>query len=562
MNKIIVEKPKSKFGIYAWINKSDKMVYLGETCDLQRRLCEHIRSMYHMEESSNKNLVNAFNKSETSFIGRIVHYASIYDKNIDGSEKEWLIDETIYMYAFVQRDYKLYNGENEITYDKEGKISNYPNELKDNEGNERSFLRRDPEKMRENLYNYCKKRCKNYSEENIKKKIALALDIIDNIVKEIEKIDTTSNNYYFIKEEHEVNSVCNKISRVFLQKNDVEKLDIYPTSKENLLSMIDNNDFNRIAVCGFGNYLDQSSLTILRTKQYDIKFNTLCVTDGDIKDIDIVKRKKENKKGICLWAYGKSNLDEYRKYLSYGGEDKSPRYLILPYVQSDLYATSKNGKEKIKENKQNFNLKDGEAIDTFFNRMREIYSKQSEEVYKRILVYNQELKSAQKLDNPLAKSEAKKNLLNDRLEIDNFAFGYAWDERNAVNKTGDKKDYPPHMFPEIIQKVSCNSENGNLRNHNSGAFLISEFGYIDVSIEKNEDLDEFYSCFTSHTNIGLDVTLKYSNNVACAELTDKTGLKNYLEKCNNNNNDIRLFFAKIEYPYCVALVNDPVKPKG
>ena len=79
--KIVVEKPKRKFGIYAWINVFDKMVYVGESSDLNRRLCEHLRSMYDIEESSNINLVSASKLNGKQFAGLVLFDDVVYNKN-------------------------------------------------------------------------------------------------------------------------------------------------------------------------------------------------------------------------------------------------------------------------------------------------------------------------------------------------------------------------------------------------------------------------------------------------------------------------------------------------
>lgn len=255
MNKIIVEKPKSKFGIYAWINTSDKMVYVGETCDLNRRFCEHIRSMYDMENSSNTNLVNAVKIPRKSVVGMVVYYADNYDKNFEYLEKEWLIDETIYMYAFVQRGYRLYNGEYVITYDENGYIDYYPPILKDNEGTTRSFLMGDRDDMANNLYNYCQnKYTQKYDKETFDRKIKEAfnnieklferIDDVNKIKKNVKQFNIQGNNYYVIKTEYgneninDINKVCNNLAKVFLQKDDVALLDLVPKTKEDLIKII------------------------------------------------------------------------------------------------------------------------------------------------------------------------------------------------------------------------------------------------------------------------------------------------------------------------------------
>lgn len=550
--KIIVEKPKRKFGVYVWINEEDKMLYVGESCDMNRRMCEHIRSIYNIENSSNQNLVNATKMQGKTFVGMAVYYAGNFNKNSIDIDKELLIDETIYMYAFVQKGYKLYNGKTKII-DENGNLSFYPNELNDNEGKARDFLRGNKDDMKECLHRYCSNKygC-NYDKEKVEQKIDMAFHNIEELFKKIEEIEpeisknNKDNRYFALKEEDgnsKVNEVCNKIARVFLNEEEAKSIGLTPVSIDNLLDSVKNGDLKKIVVCGFGDYFDQSAMTILRTKQYDIMHNTLYV-DGD--DITINKREREEK-GICFWAYGRSETDCYRNYLSEvdGRIDKSPRYLILPYVQSNLYASSKNDKEN------DFNLREDEVLEDFFKRMRGYYDEQYCGVRREIDEYNKNIDASKK--DFQEKWNLDRKLINYRFENDNFAFGYAWNRQNINNKSGVKKKYPDTMFPEIIQKVTYNEKTNILRNRNSVAFLISELGYIDASIEAC-DLYEF---FCSNTNNELKETMKGMNNVSCAELSDKEGLVDFLKSCSVNGGEIKVFIAKIEYPYVVALMNDP-----
>lgn len=543
--RIIVEKPEKQFGIYAWINEEDKMVYVGESCDLNNRLCQHIRSMYSMEETSNKNLINAFINLGKSFIGMAVKYATTYNKVGGNSEKEWLIDETIYMYAFVQKGYRLYNGEEEIY--KDGTVD-YPNTLNDNTGAVRSFLRDSKDKIYDNLHDYCENIYKDkYDKIKIDERIQKALDNVDNILRNIPPTSINTTDYYIFKDNIDNNKIiklCNEISRVYLQKDEVAEIGLSPISIENLINMVDNHAFDKIAVCGFGNYLNQSAITILRTKQYDIAHNTLSVEGNDI---NIDERKNDEDPGICFWAFGRADPENYRKYLSTGETDRSPRYLLLPYVQSDSYATTKNGDNHI------FNPTDGDSIEDFFKRMNNSYNERYEDVRKKLNEYNQRIANAKKQNDKLEEWNIIAERDNYRAECDSFAFGYAWNRKNADNKTGIKKKYPASMFPEIIEKVSRNT----IRVKNNVAFLISELGYIDASI----DASELYEYFTSNTSEKLTKTLHSQNNVACAELSNKNGLKkyllNYLKSYSDNDGEIKLFLAKLEYPYIVALVRDP-----
>lgn len=516
--KIVVEKPKRKFGIYAWINVFDKMVYVGESSDLNRRLCEHLRSMYDLEESSNFNLVCASKVKGKQFAGVVLFDDVVYNKNSAYSSNEYLIDETIFMYAFVQKGYQLYNGKEVIKYN-EGKIDSYPKRLTDNENGMRNFLRNNMDVMYEKLLDYCKYKGV-LEKEKIDKKIECANKNIANAINRINEIDVTdkvsitsnrakkieidNKEYYIVSygdKEKEINKVCDAISKVFLQTEDLEELGLVRKSKTDFIRIVENGDLDRIAICGFGDYLDQSAITILRTKQYDISHNTLIVNEESIE----ISERKDKDKGICFWAYGRAETELYRNYLS--KNNQLPKYLIMPYVLNDKYAKSNSGKENHKRNQEIFNLKEGESIEAFYEDMR-------------------------------------KSFENNR--INSFALGYALNKKDVDNKRGRKYKYPERMFPSIINK-----------DRKSVAFLISEIGYIDEPIK----IQDLYPYFTSNTNNPLNKTLNGQNNVACAELSDKEGLIDRIKNNCYEDNGIMFLLAKIEYPYIVALLNNQL-PEG
>ncbi len=446
-HKIFAEKPKRKSGVYAWINIENKRVYVGESWDMNTRFCDHIRGMFcNNDKLSNTNLVRAYQTTDSPFWGIPLEYLPLQKKE----KNSFLVNETIYMYEFLKKGYRLYN------------------EIKDNTGFSRSFLQKNPYK---NLYEELLKWCfaRNIDQIFVDNKLKTASNNIDKALKYIEqsqKNHTCYNLFYCLKKDADINTMnelCNEMSKSYLRKADLATLGIPPMGKEEFIKRIDKNKFNRIAVCKFGNYLDQSAMTILATKLYDIEHNTLLVEADDIFKI---KPKNKNKPGICFWAYGKSNTDNYRNFLSLDGKDKSPRYLILPYTTSDIYGKSKG------INEENCNFENG-TIDDFFSKMNDEYIKKDADVRKLINKYKKIKKKINSKNRIIAPQQRfiycsilENIYYNLRFNKDRFAFGYAYDRTNADNKNGPKFVYPTEsMFPEIIQKFSV-GKNGNLRNKN------------------------------------------------------------------------------------------------
>lgn len=509
MGKLHIEKPKQRMGIYAWINKEEMKVYVGESCNMNRRICEHIFSMYDYENSSNANLVRAFKNGATLY-GVVLKNSKSYSKDFYMNEKIWIYDETIYMYEFVKRGYHLYNG-SELFVGEE-----YPKTLTDNEKGLRSFLRGSEDVIENELETYCN--IKGFSLEHLKAKK-------EEAKKEVEKaLDRIENNdlEYYITKESQIRTVCGKISKAYIQSEDAEAIGLSCIPSEKILSKISNDEFEKIAICGFGDYLDQSAVTILATKQYDIEHNSFKVTD---RKVDIFEKNNNiEQKGICFWAYGRANTDEYRTYLSKNEEERKPRYLLLPYTTSNLYAKSNTTKKNQIDNKICFDLQEDDSMEDLFMRIND-YKRKKEEVCN----YNDK---------------------EDRMINDIFVKEFAWNRKDA-KKADNRISYPKSMFPEIVKKVT--KKNNILREKNNVAFLISQICYLDIQISIKQ-IEEY---FTSNTNKNLVQTMKGSNNVSCATLTDKKGFMEYISKCNElkkTDNDIKLFIAKLEYPYVVALI--------
>ena len=491
--KLFVEKPYSRSGVYAWINVKDKKVYIGESIDMNSRFCDHLRCMYYKKNInalSNDSLIKAYKETDSPFFGVVLEYlfSQKTDKNF------FLVNETIYMYEFSKIGFHLCN-----------------NISRDNTGYTRSFLKK--QESYSDLLDWCSKKGIEKELTDIKIKTASI-----HVAEALERINRRDNFYHLTSNtDTAINKLCNEISKPYLKKTDLENLGIPPISKEEFIKRVNEGKFNKIAVCKFGNYLHQSAITILATKQYDIKHSALFI-EADNK-IRITERDK-NTSGICFWAYGKSDTDSYRCFLSSDGTDKTARYLILPYTQSNIYGKSKN---KDLSDTINYNFEEHEKIDDFYNRMKEYYECKKNRI-------------ANKRDS--AEEISSFNESRYRMN-DNFAFGYAWDRKNANNKKGSKYAYPiENMFPEIINKFTP-----RLNNKNNVAFLISEFEYLDAEL----NLSDFLSCFSSHItsynehNL-LSDSIKGQNGIGCGTLEDKEKLKNSL---HNADKEVKLLIAKL-----------------
>lgn len=63
LHQSILEVPNERSGVYAIFNPITKKAYVGETNDFNRRLTEHITSIYGDENLTNENLNNEEIKS-------------------------------------------------------------------------------------------------------------------------------------------------------------------------------------------------------------------------------------------------------------------------------------------------------------------------------------------------------------------------------------------------------------------------------------------------------------------------------------------------------------------
>ena len=548
LEKVIVTKPQERCGVYAIINLVRKKVYIGESMDLYQRLSDHIRNiMFGLEDNgTNNNLVRDAKENGRTFEVFSVLFAPDYDKSKKDVQRnhDWILDETIYMYLFRKYGFELYNGE----------------DGRDNLGGERKFLI-DNELAGDALENamqtffdkrFGKTLCELSALTDETRQMVWNIRAKSMIVEKMEPgngdilyaLDPSAKKSY-------VSSVCNELLKERLKKEDMERCGVGGMDLREFVSLVNNGELDRIAFCKFGHYLDQSPVTILSTKCYDIKHNKMIAGE---KGLEIVSNTEEGK-GVCFWAFKKKPKNA-EKYLS--EYNKEPKYVIMPYTTSEAY---KDGEKDIKlkeKAKVNLNPYDGESMEQFFGRMWESYKTKERDVkylFEKYDEWNKKAEAAYGEDYQKCLDE-KGRLLNKRMDVpDMFALGYSFGR--------GKKDRVPHpngMFPEVVVKWSVNESTGNIRNSSNVAFLISELRYVDVKMS-DEDILPFY---ISQTNNPIAKTMLGINSKCCAELLKerKSPFLEHLQSINSrrleDREEVQFLIAKLEYPYIITLYNDPV----
>lgn len=527
-NQSILEMPTDRSGVYAIFNPITKKAYVGETNDFNRRLTEHIISIYGNGETTNNNLKNETIKSFEIFpVINSEYNKKIYKKN----EAKWIAQETIVMYLFRKYGYELYNGNDsgrDNTGDRQFLIMNY---ISGEELEKRTidYLNSRYQTPSEILEDENKKE---YNIDNWEDLInAAESELNDNIFKSrfnksmeefyhlseserkaiwFDRLKTyAENNNNCIINENNYIEECNKLLMQKLSVEDLECCGLRKISVKDFCNMIKDGTLNNVIFSKFGHYLSQSPVTILMSKIYDIKHNKL-------KELDLDINPDCAEKGICFWAVKKLNEKDTRNF--FAGSEKKSRYVIMPYTPSTKYK-NKNTDDTFFEATQKIgilNPKAGESIDDFHTRMRS------------------------KFENDIDFTQ------------ENFALGYS----SNCNKKCKTKDYPKDMFPAVIKKKAKKT------NSKSNALLISEFGFVDVSYK---DLTEIYKCFYSmrEGEYKGELAHSYTGPVShmCATLKQdkKTKLIDYLENNFEKEPDFRttsFIIAKIEYPYIVSLRNE------
>ncbi len=548
--KIIVHKPETCCGVYAVINPIQKRAYIGESMNLYRRFCEHIRSMLELEESSNHGLMDEIKNVNIPVTYEIFQllFTNYPDKKntCNTADRQWLKDETIYMYLFRKYGFSLYN------------------EQTDNTGKKRLFLYDDfssPEQTHKELLNYLESQngnCEGYGydswedfiqaadrelDEDFKKYFQKSInDFMKNPEpqkiweKRISSENTSANIYYINPLNKKGYKNCyNELSKAWITKRDLQYIDeinIQGKTAQDLIKFVQDGLLDRIAICKFGHYLSQSPMTILQTKCFDIKNNILNYRNEEKHEINITSTGDSNLSGpgVCFWAFSATDTKTYSDFLSGDSSYQGPRYVIMPYTPSPVYAKSAKDDVYTQSREEDWDNRANKTLDDFFKDMTECFKK-----------------SHGKVQNAASFEELIKN--------DNFAFGYGYD-RGAINKK-EAKEYPNNMFPEIVSKRSK-----QLKNKSNNAFLISEISYIDAKINDILELSDF---FITHTGKNLRTTLRGQNSRCCAKLIDekKQAFINFLndhsrplQKDSEENPHINFIIARLEYPYVIALANN------
>ncbi len=555
---IIVNKPIRRCGVYAILNLCKRKVYIGESKDLYHRIGNHFDNIFReiRDNGTNNNLIDE--KCKTYEILPVI-YAENYDKeSLDfARHSDWIIDETLCMYVFRCIGFDLYNGSDDV-------------DKRDNVGRERDFLFDNNLSVKEMYNGLVRFLGKEWTENNIK-------DVLDNVARKInenigclgvklEDLEYTNNDTLRQLWKKRVNNLLDKIKgkkiwhevagiktyiindgnydlarkvlndliKERLKKQDLLECGVGKKTIQDLKELYKNGELDRIGICKFGHYLDQSPVTILRTKVYDIQHSSMDYVDGEL-----MIRKKENdaEKGICFWSLKKFNIEEIRNF--FDAETRSSKYILMPYTTSDVYKNSQSyygNKEEI--NQKELNFFDNEEIDDFYFRMKN----KCIDLEKKITDY--------------VKIEDSENKF-DRFAEDKFSFGYALDQE--LKKYTKKYKYPLEtMFPEVISKWSINKDKGTVRKSLSVALLISELSFVDADIE----ISDLFDCYISHTGNQVKDTIKGQNGTCRASVNDQEEISNFFDELKSkevltDESEVGFLIAKVEYPYVVRMLEDP-----
>lgn len=524
LNQSILEMPTDRSGVYAIFNPITRKAYVGETNDFNRRLTEHIFSIYGNGEPTNYNLKNETIKSFEIFpVINSEYNKKIYKKN----EAKWIAQETIVMYLFRKYGYELYNG-NDNGWDNTGdRDFLIKNDIRGEELKKRTidYLNSKYHTPSEFLKDENKKE---YNIDNWEKFIEAAdMELNDNIFKP--RFNKTMEEFYYLNEserkaiwnnrlkaykennncciinKNNCKKECNKLLMKKLSVEDLEYCGLEIISIEDFCEMIKGGELNNVIFSKFGHYLSQSPVTILMSKIYDINHNKL-------EELDLDINPKCAEQGICFWAVKRLNEKNTQKFFAEAGSGKESRYVIMPYTP---FKNQEINNDTLTEGTE-INPLPGESIDDFHKRMR------------------------YKFENDIDFTK------------ENFALGYT----SCCNNTYITKDFPEKMIPAVIKKKSKKT------NSNSNALLISKFSYLDVSYK---DFSEIYKYFYSmregehEGELAHSYTGPVSHMCAALKQDKKAKLIDYLENNFEKEPDFRttsFIIAKIEYPYIVSLRNE------
>ena len=149
-------------------------------------------------------------------------------------------------------------------------------------------------------------------------------------------------------------AVLSDIIKKYLQKElsieDLQSFGLEEMTKEQIFDMIDSE---RIVYHKFGNYLDQSYQTIIRTKQYDLSHNRM-------KDIGGIC-PEEPDAPVCFWSV--KRLGKWSQNFLSNNTKKGKRYMLMQYTPSPKKAKREPDKVDL------LNPHDGESMEEFKERL-------------------------------------------------------------------------------------------------------------------------------------------------------------------------------------------------
>lgn len=442
--ELVVKKPHYNCGVYVVIQLVKLHVYVGETDTLHSRFCDHICGIAGIDGSrfykTNENLKNENDK----------RFLIVPLRNCDKIEKQYY--ETIFMFLMRKFGFSLYNCENDNTgyarkfiVDYKDDCSNGLEDLAEKTVESAKKLLENSSKtnadIRNDIYN-CEKELKSIfksvlgiddservSNEQVNLERLWADLVYSNKNCKVEGKDSLSKQYLLIDNKDNVLRACAQLDGSELNRQILEACGVKTMKTSVFSEIIRQGQLDTTIFTTFGGYLDQLPETILAIKTEDIE--RIRIEQISEKGWKLVPRTKvDMNEGVCIWSFKKLCSMDTRKFLETSGE-KTHKYIILKYTNSDSKAGQRNAKD--------YNPVDNESFKEFESRYRE---------------------SVRKVRN---KSRVAGSIT------------VGWSE-------GDKctTELPDEMFPEIIS-------DGENR-----AFLISNFYMLDRVLKDPMSLLDFY----------------------------------------------------------------------
>lgn len=516
--ELFIKKPNYMNGVYAIVQPFKKMVYVGETNNIYRRISEHINCIYGKSKlneygyGSNSNLVQEDDKR--LFICPVYENNNTYKKRgfFCEENERWIYDETIFMYLFVQKGYTLYNSKN------------------DNTGKERF------EAIKKNtIKEYLINKFKDYKKEDeIENDIALRKEIFESFIGEYklgddsvnwnELITNDNNSFQYLKDKVQINKYAAELSGKVISKDTIESCGVKTIDSNTLSEWIKEKKFETTIFSPVGDYLNQSLSTILATKIIDINNHMLVSDNGNYEIVST----KGAESGFCSWALKKLDVKDTREFLESSDKgNHSNKYVFFTYTSSEKKAGNKND---INLNPQNY-----ETFQDFKDRVYNYLNSSDKYRYgNRIrLSKNSSVELPDSLFPEIIEKGNNRTLLVSNIyvvdgfvnDIDIF-YEYFWRHYKEYSVNGeecechlvDRNYYPGKEYKEAMREVKIE---GNV---------------YEAIIEKEQPIDKEY------------------NNSKCARMKndkrDEFARRVIDPKTIDKDNEYRnLFVAELVYPY-------------